>query len=218
MKRRWPKYLTFCITTIIWIMVWYARRYLSNVSIISNSSDNLVVIGWVLYVGLPLGYLAFSVYRWQKDGQSSWLLFAGLVILLTVCSDTFVLSTAAYVGIVLPALIFMTAVIFAACLAGLANRRLFKWSALIAFVGTLVCLLTPQLAVRLYVAGYDFPTNAVRTMLVGSVADGYGFSKPDIIEPGMASMGNTSENATLQVNVRRIGFIYLPYEDQWWVM
>lgn len=172
----------------------------------------LLLAPWALILG---AFAAFS---------GGWGQITAALVTLTVLSSQFL---SGYAAGILPGLTLFTGWVLATAKLKCPFGRSTTWVAGILSALTLLCLLSPQASARLYVAGYHSPYPAVvstytadRSNLKRDHYVGYDPVKPAVAEPvllGESAYPLTNQN-TMAVRVYRLGFLYWPLEDRWWVV
>lgn len=199
----------------------------------------LRTVGWVVFNGLngmnvvtvvaSVGELLLLLVPWLvivagfARRQRPWVISSVALLVLTLLSNE---QVSVYVAPVLPALTLLTGWLLANARLGVTFDRTSKGVTGTVLVLTGLALLTPQTSARLYVAGYHSPLPAVASRLTPDASNwraeksiSFSLDRPVVADVGMLSMSGfpVSSQNELSVDVRRVGWVYLPTEDQWWV-
>ncbi|MFC6207350.1 hypothetical protein [Levilactobacillus tongjiangensis] len=199
----------------------------------------LRTVGWVFFNGLngmnvvtvveSVGELLLLLVPWLvivagfARRQRPWVISSIALLGLTLLSNE---QVSVYVAPLLPALTLLTGWLLANAWLGVTFDCVSKLVTGTVLVLTGLALLTPQSSARLYVAGYHSPLPAVASRLTPDVSNwraektiSFSLDRPVVADVGMLSMSGfpVSSQNELSVDVRRVGWVYLPTEDQWWV-
>lgn len=205
-------YLYWWLRTVGWVIVNGSNSQTWQATAAYIGEIGLLLLPWILVM--------ISLVRQRPHGM--WVVSA--LLALTLLSSEIASS---YAAPFLPALTILTGWLLATAMFNLPLMPSVKWIATGVTVLTFLCFLNPQMSARLYVAGYHSPTAAVRSQFEADRSSlredriiSYFPDEPQVPEVGMLEMSGypVNDQNSLSINVHRLGFLYFPTEDQWWVM
>lgn len=168
-----------------------------------------IVFGVVL---LPWPVIVYLVGRGIHHHQWMPIVSAGWLAVLTLASSE---ALSAKMAPFIPLITILTGWQVAGWFIKSTSRSATWWVTGVSIVVTGFCLLTPVTASRLFVAGYASPIQAL-TARSSSDRNGkvisYNFNVTEV------SLIPTQTNPKLSVDVRHLGWVYYPTEQQWWVV
>ncbi|WP_261809366.1 hypothetical protein [Levilactobacillus humaensis] len=196
---------------VCWVLRTVGWAWLSG-----NDSDALgaTVLSFIVFgvVLLPWPAIVYLVGRGIHHRQWVPVVTAGWLAVLTVASSE---ALSAKVAPFIPLLTILTGWQVAGLFVKSTTRSTAWWVTGVSIVVTGLCLLTPVTAGRLFVAGYASPVQAF-TASSSSDREGqvtsYNFNVTEV------SLIPTQTNPKLSVDVHRLGWVYYPTEEQWWVV
>lgn len=205
-------YLYWWLRTVGWVIV--------NGSQSNTWQATAAYVGEIGLLLLPWLFVMISLVRQRPH----WIWVVSALLALTLLSSEI---ASGYVAPFLPALTILTGWILATAMFNLPMTPSVKHLATGLVLLTFLCFLSPQTSARLYAAGYHSPTVALRSGFEADRHDlreariiNYFPDHPQIPEVGMLEMSGYPVNNqnSLSIDVHRLGFLYFPTEDQWWVM
>ncbi|WP_283679195.1 hypothetical protein [Lentilactobacillus sp. Marseille-Q4993] len=188
--------------------------------------------GWWLIPSLIVWFIpiivgTYFLLRYMKDKSKNDLGLAALIALLTVFSFK-LFRIFPYRTLFIPALLLLTGWMLGCVILREKRPKGISTVAILAFLGTLFCLLSPTSSARLYLFGYYPSADAIITDLRTFNQSGYTNKSRDYAiyfpeKPAIKELFVLSENSfdnkrytNLEVKVTRYGIFYVPTENFWW--
>lgn len=211
--------------TVAFIGICYLWKYVVNVGVMANTLNASLIV-MACSTPIAVGIVSVGIWRYLQDRNVNWLFFTLLFCLTAVLSVPSVVREGAYIAELAPMIMILAGLALSAGIIRENSLQGIRLGGAVTAIMSLALLLTPTTAMRLYVSGYDYPTNAVRTHFDLDHAhsqQGQGGQKsfvtadPAIVEPGVINQGyGIKQMAYLNIQVQHVGIFYLPHENYWW--